>query len=115
VFLGGYLLLLAVYALVLVPGLDTAGLVATLILLGGYYAASDGVLAALGSAVLPEPLRGSGLALLGTATSATRLLGSVLFGALWTLAGTEVAVAVFAAGLVAAMSAAIWSLRPAHV
>lgn len=115
VFLGGYALLLAVYAMVLVPGLGAAGLVVVLILLGGYYAASDGVLAALGSAVLPETLRGSGLALLGTATSTTRLLGSVLFGALWTLAGMEVAVAVFATALVAAMSTAAWKLRPAHV
>jgi hypothetical protein len=115
VFLGGYVLLLVVYALVLLPGLSTLGLVVTLVLLGGYYAASDGVLAALGSAVLPEALRGSGLALLGTATSAARLLGSVLFGALWTLAGIEVAVAVFAGALVAAMLAAVWKLRLAHV
>jgi MFS family permease len=115
VFLAGYALLLVVYGLLLLPGLGAAGLVAILILLGGYYAASDGVLAALGSADLPEALRGSGLALLGTTTGLTRLLGSVVFGALWTAAGMQAAVAVFAAGLVAAMLIATWKLRPVHV
>ena len=39
-------------------------------LLGGYYAATDGVLAALASGILPSAPRGSGLALLATATAA---------------------------------------------
>ena len=38
----------------------------TLGLLGAYYAATDGVLMALGSTVVPEEVRGSGLALVGT-------------------------------------------------
>jgi len=116
VFVGGYVLLLAIYGLLLLPGeIGTAGLIAVLVLLGGYYAASDGVLAALASADLPEPLRGSGLALLGTTTSITRLVGSVLFGALWTMVGMHAAVAAFAVGLVIAMIVAAWKLRPAHV
>ena len=43
-------------------------------LLGAYYAATDGVLMALASAVVPDELRASGLALLVTATSIARLL-----------------------------------------
>ena len=79
-------------------------------LLGTYYAATDGVLMALGSAHVPEPLRGSGLALLGTATSVARLLAAVAFGALWTLAGISVAVAVFIGALVVAMALTARSL-----
>ena len=59
-----------------------------------YYAATDGVLMALGSTVVPEEVRGSGLALLRTATSLARLVASIAFGALWTLWGIDVALAV---------------------
>jgi hypothetical protein len=60
---------------------------------------------------VPDELQGSGLALLGTAISASRLLGSVLFGALWTLAGVEMALAIFAGGLLAAMALSAWALQ----
>jgi MFS family permease len=103
VFIGGYALLLLVYAALLLPGLDTPKIFGTLLLLGAYYAATDGVLMALASAVLPEHLRSSGLALLTTATSLTRLAASVLFGLLWTWQGVNVAVTVYIAGLAAAV------------
>ena len=102
VFLGGYALLLGVYMTLLAPLGGAALLAVTLGLLGAYYAATDGVLMALGSAVVPDELRGSGLALLGTVTSVARLVASVAFGALWTLWGMDVAVACFGAALVAA-------------
>ena len=41
--------------------------------------------------LLPEHLRGSGLALLVTATSLARLVGSMMFGALWTSRACETA------------------------
>ena len=70
---------------------------------------------AMGSEHIPEALRGSGLALLGTATSITRLFASILFGVLWTLVGVETAIALFAAGLVVAMALAVagsrWRVR----
>jgi MFS family permease len=103
VFVGGYMLLLVVYASLLLPWLGAAQVVVSLGLLGAYYAATDGVLMALGSAFLPEELRTSGLALLTTATSLARLAASILFGLLWTWRGLEVAVAVFAVGLLTAM------------
>ena len=43
-------------------------------LLGAYYAATDGVLMAMTSAVLPESLRTSGLGVLTTVTSLGRLI-----------------------------------------
>src|SRR4051812_12153304 len=111
VFMGGWVLLLAVYCVLMLPSPGTVGLIAVLALLGTYYAATDGVLMAMGSAHIPEALRGSGLALLGTATSIAKLLASVTFGALWTLVGLETTIAVFAAALVLAMLLAVRGLR----
>jgi MFS family permease len=99
VFVGGYALLVLVYALLLLPWLGTAEVAVVLLLLGAYYAATDGVLMALASAAVPGELRASGLALLTSATNVGRLLASVLFGALWTWQGLELAVGVFIAGL----------------
>jgi MFS family permease len=105
VFLGGYGLLLGVYGLVLV-GAGTLGVLVAIALLGVFYAATDGVLAALGSAVLPDELQGSGLALLATATGLAQLLASVVLGALWTAFDARTAFVLFASGLVLTLAAA---------
>lgn len=119
VLLGGYGLLLGVYLALLAPLEGIALAAAVLGLLGAYYAATDGVLMALGSAVVPDELRGSGLALLGTATSIARLLASIAFGALWTLTDIETAIACFVAALLVALALAaatlVRSREPLHV
>ena len=92
VFIGGYVLLLPVYASLLGPATGVAGLAVTLALVGASYAATDGVLAALASTTLDEDVRGSGLAVLTTATNLARFVASVGFGALWTFAGLNTAV-----------------------
>ena len=51
--------------------------------LGAYYAATDGVLSAMASAVLPRADRGSGLGLLATGTSLGRFGASLMFGWIW--------------------------------
>jgi MFS family permease len=114
VMLGGYVLLLGVYVTLLGPSTGVVGLFVALFMLGAYYAATDGVMMALASALVPDELQGSGLALLGTAVSTSRLLGSILFGALWTLAGTGVALGVFAAGLTLALIGSAVILRKAR-
>ena len=83
---------------------DTHLLPLALALLGVYYAATDGVLMALGSALSPPALRGTSLALLGTATSIARLLASVIFGALWMALGMEQAIVCFGLALLAALA-----------
>jgi MFS family permease len=103
VFLAGYALLLPVYASLLLPAAGLPALALGLGLVGASYAATDGVLAALASASLEEEVRGSGLAVLTTATNLARFLASVTFGALWTWAG--LATAVMACGI--ALAAAI--------
>jgi MFS family permease len=111
VFVGGYALLLAVYAALLLPTSGSAWLLVCLVVLGAYYAATDGVLMALASAALPQHLRGSGLALLVTATSLARLLASVLFGMLWTGFGLQTAVLCFGVALALGLMLAAVVLR----
>jgi MFS family permease len=102
VLLCGYILLGGVYA-TLLSGLHGLGFVIlALALLGSYYAATDGVLMALGSAVVPDEMRGTGLAFLGTATNVAKLVSSLLFGLAWTVLGTSAAIAIFGVGLAAA-------------
>jgi MFS family permease len=106
VLLGGYGLLLATYLTVLSPLGGWVLLALALLLLGSYYAATDGVLMALGSPVIPAELRGSGLALITTVTSLSRLVASIAFGALWALWSVDAAFLVFGVGLAGAMAIA---------
>ena len=110
VLLAGYVLLLGVYAVLLAPIGGWALLLSALGLLGAYYAATDGVLMALGSAIVPAEVRGSGLALLRTVTSLARLVASIAFGALWTFADLETAIVCFCGALVVAIALAAIAL-----
>lgn len=110
VLLGGYVLLLVVYGALLAPIDGTLLVALALALMGAHYAATDGVLMAFGSALVPVEVRGSGLALLGTTVNVARLLASIAFGALWAAWGIDTAVAVFAAGLAAAIGLAALAL-----
>ncbi|MCB5912127.1 MFS transporter [Streptomyces pinistramenti] len=111
--LGGYLLLLTTEA-----GLPL--LAAVLLLLGVFYAATDGVLMALAGPVLPAARRASGMALLQTGQALCRLLAAAGFGAAWTLWGTRPALlaAVLALAVALAVSAVLLPRterhRPAH-
>lgn len=110
VFLCGYIFLLLVYVVVLIPVTPMLQIVAVLALLGGYYGATDGVLAALASAVLPPRLFGTGLAVLTTGITLARLVGSVLFGYLWTATAARSALQVFTGGLVTCLVLAAFTL-----
>jgi MFS family permease len=103
VFVGGYLLLLLVYAMLVLPSAGVWELGVSLLLFGTYYASTDGVLMAMASDGLAADVRASSLAFLTTATSVAALLASVLFGALWTWLGVESTTRLFLVGLVAAL------------
>jgi hypothetical protein len=60
---------------------------------------TDGVLAALASAILPADVRGTGLGILASATNLMRLFASVLFGLAWTIWDVSGAVVIFLGGL----------------
>lgn len=110
VFIGGYVVLLAVYASLLLPSIGAAGVVVYLGLFGTFYAATDGVLMALASSVLPSELRGTGLGFIVTFTTIGGLVASIAFGALWTTVGIDMAVVGFGAALVVAIAVAIITL-----
>lgn len=112
VFLSGYLWLGLLYALLLTH--DTMGiplLCAALLGLGLYYAATEGVLMALASSVIPDGRRTIGLAVVATAIACAKLLSSAVFGGLWQSFGIPVALAMFSAALAISMFIAILWLR----
>jgi MFS family permease len=109
VFFAGYLLLVLAYAaFAWLPALGGVELAVFVLLLGAHYAATDGVLAALASGLLPPNVRTSGLATLATFTSLARLLSSMLFGWLWSVSGQLSAVALFTVALFASLALAWW-------
>ncbi|RSS49068.1 MFS transporter [Streptomyces sp. WAC07061] len=112
VFLGGHLALLAVYALLLTGAQHPVLPYAVLLLHGGFYAATDGVLMAEAAGAVPEEHRGGGLALVQTGQALARFAASLGFGAAWTLWGARPALAVAAVLLAAALAGCLW-LRPA--
>jgi MFS family permease len=111
VFALGYALLLGVYGLLLAAPTGPLGLVLPLVALGLYYAATDGVLPALASSTVPAELRGTGLAVLSTATNLGRIVASVSFGAIWAAAGMNVALAAAACALGVAAVIAVVGVR----
>jgi MFS family permease len=114
VFVGGYVLLAGVYAALLLPTIGLPAMLVVLLLLGGYYAATDGVLMALASHLVPAELRASGLALVVTATSLARLVASIAFGAVWAAAGVHAAIVTFGVALVLTTSLAAVALTRAR-
>ncbi len=99
VIVGGYAVLLAVYGLLLSGLTGAAAVVLCVALLGVYYAATDGVMMALASALLPPTLRGTGLSLVTTVNNMGRVVASLGFGWLWSRYAAATAVAVFAVSL----------------
>ncbi|WP_058042798.1 MFS transporter [Streptomyces roseifaciens] len=114
-FLCGHLALLGAYAVLLVPLGDSPVLLwPALALHGGFYAATDGVLAAATADAVPEAVRGSGLAVVQTGQAAARFVCSLAFGAAWTAWGDRTALAAAAAGLAVSAAVSALLLRPAE-
>ena len=112
VLLGGYLVLALVYtALLCIPQIGWPAALGCLALMGIYYAATEGILMALASAVVPVRLRTSGLALIGTAIGIGKMFSSVVFGWLWGGTGQFVAIVSFIAVLALVVVIAIFRLR----
>lgn len=111
VLVAGHLALLGGYLLAALPSGGFGLTVAVLLLLGTFYAATDGVLAALVSRLVPSGARGSGIAAAQTTVVLARFAASVLFGLLWSVQGPQRALLLFAAVLAAAVPVAAWLLR----
>jgi MFS family permease len=106
VFIGGHALLLGAYVLAGTHAGGMAGAVAVLLLLGTFYAATDGVLAALASREVPEETRASGISAAQSVVAVARFFSSILFGVLWQFSGRSTALLVMGIGLTLAVPAA---------
>jgi MFS family permease len=111
VFVAGYVLLLGCYLLAMLQVGGPVGLVLVLLLLGAFYAATDGVLAALASRLVPEPSRATGISAAQTVVALARFGASVGFGVLWQFVGLAAALLVSSLGLVVAIAMAVVLLR----
>ncbi|MEU3701864.1 MFS transporter [Streptomyces anulatus] len=98
-YLLGHVALLGVYVALFSPVAGWPLTILVLVLHGTFYAATDGVLMALGGPVVPADRRAGGMALLQTGQSLGRLFASVGFGAVWTLWGMDNALVLAAAAL----------------
>jgi len=101
VFLSGYALLALAYLVFqALPHINTAGQIGLLLIFGLYYAATEGVLMAMGSAIVPASIRTGGLALLSTVVGLGKLGSAVFFGWIWQTYSPSTAMFCFAAALV---------------
>lgn len=112
VFAAGHLGLVAMYALATLDVLPAAGTIAaTVLLLGLYYAATDGVVMALLARGLPAGICTTGMALVTSVIGLARMAASVLFGWCWTEWSHEAAMGVFATGLAISLLLTLVAIR----
>lgn len=114
VFFFGYALLPLVYSSLLLDFDAPAVVVGYLVVLGMFYAATDGVLMAYTAQLLPKNLEASGLSIVATANALAKLLASVIFGAVWTWFGLHTAVVAFGIAIVVSIAFAATVFRGLH-
>jgi MFS family permease len=108
----GHLALLGVYLLASLPAGGLTMTLACLLFLGIFYAATDGVLPALISRLVPAQARGTGIAAAQTVVALTRFVSSMAFSTLWLAIGSRNALLVTAVLLGATVPIAGWLLAP---
>ena len=111
VFVIGQACMVLVYAGVATLDIQLWTLPLFLLLHGAYYASTDGVIAALASGSTPALVRASGLAALNTATSLTRLAGSVIVGVVWSWRGPGTVVILALAATITSLVISVFALR----
>ncbi|MGO4589275.1 MFS transporter [Paenarthrobacter sp. 2TAF44] len=114
VFVGGHIALLACYFLAAAPFGGLWSTVGCLILLGGFYAATDGVLAALASQLTPPGKLATGIASAQTVVALSRMTASAGFGVLWYAVGASTAMVAAGALLACAVVAVVFILPGAR-
>jgi MFS family permease len=105
VLVAGHLALVVAYACAALPG-GRLAVLGSLLALGTFYAATDGVTAAVAGRLVRPGVRASGIASAQTVVAVARMLSSTVFGALWFLMGPRVALMLVSGLLLAAIVAA---------
>ena len=112
VFVGGHLALLGAYVVAALAVEDLVATVMCLVFLGAFYAATDGVLAALAAEATTPQTRATGIAAAQTVVALSRFVSAAGFGVLWFAVGREPAMIVVAVLLAVAVPVAALVLRP---
>lgn len=110
-FVAGHLALLATYVVAVLPVDGAVVVVAPLVLLGAFYASTDGMLAAIAGRIARPEVRASAIASAQTVVAVARLVASSAFGLLWFVVGAHLALLVVAALLLALIPAAYVAVR----
>jgi len=113
VFVAGHLALLAAYVFAAVPATGLPTTILCLIALGVFYAATDGILAALAAQSTPEASRATAIASAQTVVALTRFVASIGFGLLWFAVGRETSMLIIASALALLIPLAAVVLRGA--
>jgi len=102
----GHLALVGAYVAAAGPARGLVATLACLLLLGTFYAATDGALPALAGRLVDPSVRASGIATAQTVVAIARSLSSVGFGVLWATAGRTPALVSVAVVLLCVLPAA---------
>ncbi|MET0930629.1 MAG: MFS transporter [Aeromicrobium sp.] len=100
VFIAGHVALLLTYLCAALPIGGSIAVILPLVLLGAFYASTDGVLAAIAGHLAAPEVRASAIACAQTIVAATRFAASTMFGLLWFALGPHHALVAVAACLV---------------
>ena len=100
----GHVALAGAYLTAVSPVPPVVGTVATVLLLGAFYASTDGVIAALAGRLVPTQARASGIAAAQTVVALARMGASAAFGVGWLLVGPQTAMVVVSALLLVAVA-----------
>ncbi|RLK47939.1 MFS transporter [Microbacterium telephonicum] len=112
VFVWGHAGLLAAYVVAVLPMADVAATILCLAFLGGFYAATDGVLSALTSQLSSPDGRATAIASAQTVVAIARFVSAAGFGVLWFALGRDAAMLVVAVVLAVAIPLVALLLRP---
>lgn len=112
VFVYGHTGLLSAYLVAVLPIADVAATLLCLLLLGAFYAATDGVLAALAAQLTTPETHGTGIAAAQTMVAVSRFISAAGFGILWFVLGRETSILIVAGLLLIAIPVVALLLRP---
>ncbi|WP_125774727.1 MFS transporter [Antribacter gilvus] len=109
----GHVLLVGAYVCAALPSGGIAPTLLALVLLGAFYAATDGVLAALAGSLVPLPVRATAIGTAQTVVAVARMVASATFGVLWFAVGREPALVLVTVVLAVAVPVCWFVLRRA--
>jgi MFS family permease len=113
-FVIGHVLLLAAYVSATLPITGAAITILCLVLLGGFYAATDGILSVLATQFTTSDTRATSIAAAQTVVALSRFLSAAGFGILWFAIGREQAMTLVSIGIAIAIPIVAIVLRGAR-